>query len=110
MTSEKELHMKVQQWLEKSGLWKKLLIFHVPNERHGSIGAITHFKRLGVRPGVADYLAFVNGRRIAIELKDEKGMQSKYQKIFQTQWEAANNQYYLVRSLEAFQHIIYKLF
>jgi len=103
---EKELHMKAQQWLEKSGLWEKLLIFHVPNERFGSIGAITHFKRLGVRPGVADYLLFTTDRRIAIELKDEEGMQNENQKEFQKQWEAAGNRYYLVRTLLQFQAVV----
>lgn len=103
---EKELHMKAQLWLEKSGLWKKLLIFHVPNERLGGIGTVMHFKRLGVRPGVADYLAFATGRQIAIELKDEKGEQNEDQKTFQRQWEAAGNEYYLVRTLIRFQVIV----
>jgi hypothetical protein len=104
--SEKELHMKAQQWLEKSGLWKKILIFHVPNERFGGVGAITYFKRLGVRPGVADYLMFTSGHRIAIELKDEKGTQNENQKEFQKQWEAAGNRYFIVRSLLQFQAIV----
>jgi hypothetical protein len=106
MKSEKELHMKAQQWLEKSGLWKKLLIFHVPNERFGGIGTITHFKRLGVRPGVADYLLFATNHRIAIELKNEEGVQNENQKEFQEQWEAAGNRYFIARSLLQFQAII----
>src|SRR5580765_4515422 len=69
-TSEKELHLKAQQWLEKSGWWHKLLIFHVPNERRGDFGAMMHFKRLGVRPGVADYLVFGARQDTAIELKE----------------------------------------
>lgn len=103
---EKCLHMHCQQWLVKSGLWRRLLIFHVANERKGGIGAIMHFKRMGVRTGVADYLAFVPGRAVAIELKDEDGPQDKEQETFQRQWEAAGNLYCLVRTLEQFQNAV----
>lgn len=99
--------MHCQQWLVKSGTWDRLLIFHVPNERKGSIGAIMHFKRMGVRPGVADYLAFpLNRRRIAIELKDEDGDHPKDQITFKRRWELSGGEYYTVRSLEVFQNII----
>ncbi len=100
---EKCLHMHCQQWLEKSGLWGRLLIFHVANERRGGIGTAMHFKRMGVRPGVADYLAFVPGRGVAIELKDEDGTQGAEQEKFQKKWEAAGNVYIIVRTLEQFQ-------
>jgi hypothetical protein len=95
--------------LDKSGLWSRLLIFHVANERKGSIGAAMHFKRMGVRPGVADWLAFVPGRSIAIELKDDDGVQNNFQIRFQRQWEAAGNVYLIVRTLEEFQGTIQAL-
>lgn len=111
--SERTLHMHAQQWLEKSGWWRKLLIFHVPNERRGSIGTIMHFKRLGVRPGVADYLIFgaaatVDGfrRGVAVELKDDEGKQELGQIRFQAQWEASGNTYFIVRTLGEFQNVI----
>lgn len=100
---EKCLQMHCKQWLDKSGLWSRLLIFHVANERKGSFGTHMHFKRMGVRPGVADWLAFVPGRAIAIELKDEDGDQDPEQEKFQKKWEAAGNVYILVRTLEQFQ-------
>ena len=95
-----------KQWLDKSGIWGRLLIFHVANERKGSIGTHMHFKRMGVRPGVADWLAFKGGRRIAIENKDDEGTQDGDQERFQVQWEAAGGDYYIVRTLEEFQTII----
>lgn len=103
--SERCLHMHCQQWLVKSGWWDKLLIFHVPNERRGGIGTVLHFKRLGVRPGVADYLVF-GCRDAAIELKDYEGEQSEDQKKFQRRWEAAGKLYFVVRELESFQGTI----
>jgi hypothetical protein len=101
--SERCLHMRCQQWLEKSGIWSRLLIFHVPNERRGGIGAMVHFKRLGVRPGVADYIVINGIRDAAIELKDSTGKQKDAQKQFQRQWEATGKLYYVVRTLEDFQ-------
>src|ERR1700720_2791264 len=95
--SEKTLHYLCQQWIVKSGWWDKLLIFHVPNERRGGPGAGAHFKRMGVRPGVADYLLFGARRDAAVELKDEDGGESPDQLKFQTQWEAAGKLYFVVR-------------
>lgn len=104
--SETCLHKHCQQWLEKSGMWGRLLIFHVPNERKGGIGAIMHFKRMGVRPGVADYLLFKGSNRIAIELKDVDGPQRTDQERFQEKWEANGGIYHLVRTVEDFQNIV----
>jgi hypothetical protein len=104
--SEKCLHHHCQAWLVASGLWGRLLIFHVANERRGGIGTVMHFKRVGVRPGVADYLAFMPGRAAAIELKDDEGEQDADQIKFQRQWEACGNVYFVVRTLEEFQGVI----
>ena len=103
--SETCLQMHCQQWLEKSYIWNNYLIFHVPNERRGGIGAIMHFKRMGVRPGVADYLMFTN-RNAAIEIKDDKGKQRKGQEKFQRDWESLGHLYFVVRTLEEFQGIV----
>jgi hypothetical protein len=105
--SEECLHKHCQQWLEKSGLWSRLLIFHVPNERKGGIGAVMHFKRLGVRTGVADYLLFAPARAVAVELKDDKGTQDRDQEVFQAKWEACGNAYFVVRTLKEFQGVVH---
>jgi hypothetical protein len=104
--SEKCLQYLCQQFLVESGLWRRLLIFHVPNERRGGVGAGIHFKRMGVRPGVADYLVFGGMRDAAIELKDEDGKQNEAQKEFQRRWEATGKVYFVVRTLEEFQEIM----
>lgn len=95
-----------KQFLDKSGLWDRLLIFHVANERMVSIGAAMHFKRMGVRSGVADWLVFHAGRSIAIENKDDKGKHKAAQIRFQRQWEAAGNTYHLIRTLDEFKAIV----
>jgi hypothetical protein len=100
------LQYRCQQWLEKSGVLQRLLIFHVPNERIGGIGSVVHFKRMGVLAGVADYLAFPVGRAVAIELKDEDEAPRDTQEAFQKRWERAGNVYFVVRTLEQFQGVI----
>lgn len=95
-----------KQWLDKTGLWSRLLIFHVANERKGGFGAQMHFKRMGVRPGVADWLVFPAGRSIAIENKDDEGTQNADQELFQKKWKAAGNLYLVVRTLDEFKSVI----
>ncbi len=104
------MQYRCQQWLEATDFPRPLLIFHVPNERIGGIGAIQHFKRMGVMPGVADYLAFLHGgRAAAIELKHGDRPQSTDQEKFQARWEARGNVYFLCRTLEEFQGTVYGL-
>lgn len=105
-SKEKGLQYRCQQWLEKSGILARLLIFHVPNERIGGMGAVMHFKRMGVLAGVADYLAFPIGRAVAVELKDEGEDPRATQEAFQRRWEQAGNAYFVARTLEEFQGII----
>ena len=101
------MQYRCQQWLEQSGYLLRLLIFHVPNERIGGPGAIQHFKRMGVMPGVADYVALTgNGRAVAIELKHGDRDQSEAQERFQIRWERRGGSYFLCRTLEEFQGVV----
>lgn len=103
--SENEIQMKCWQWVVKT--YPPLLIFHVANERQAAIQYHIKLKRLGVRRGIADFLAFPNdGRKIAIELKDDQGTQDKDQILFQRCWEHTGGLYFLVRTLEEFQGVI----
>lgn len=99
------LHKHAWQWVTRE--YPALLIFHVANERKGSIGAVMHFKRMGVLPGVSDFLAFpMSGRKAAIELKDDEGEQDAEQEKFQRRWERTGGVYFIVRTLEEFQGVI----
>lgn len=100
--SENEIHLKCWQWVQKTH--PELLIFHVANERRASVQYHVKMKRKGVLAGVADFLAFpLNGRKLAIELKDDKGVQDAEQIKFQKRWEAMGGTYYLVRTFGEFQ-------
>lgn len=99
------LQKHTNQWLRKQ--FPRLLAFHVPNERQGGIGAVMHFRAMGVLAGVADWLIFPrNGRKIAIELKDATGPQREAQERFENEWKATGGEYYLVRTLEDFQRTV----
>lgn len=103
--SENEIHVKAWAWVQKAH--PQLLIFHVANERKASVQYHVKMKRKGVMAGVADFLAFpVNSRKLAIELKDDKGKQDQDQLRFQRRWEQANGDYFIVRTLEDFQVLV----
>lgn len=92
------------QWVRKT--YPDLLIFHVPSGETRDIATAVKLKRMGVIPGVADFLMFVAGVAVAIEMKEPNGKQSAVQKIFQERWEKAGNFYKIARSLEEFQLIV----
>lgn len=97
--------MKCAKWVREAH--PALLIFHVANERKASIQYHLKLKRLGVLKGVADFLVFpIDGRKIAIELKDDEGKQDAEQIKFQRRWEAAGGSYFIVRTVADFQFII----
>lgn len=92
------------QWVQKT--YPGLLIFHVPSGEPRDVVVAMKLKRMGVVPGVADFLMFVPGRAVAIEMKDEGGRQSDPQKLFQKKWKACGNIYVIARSLEEFQRVV----
>src|SRR5260221_10896695 len=102
--SENALHMHACQWLRKE--IKGLLIFHVPNGEHRHIAVAKKLQRMGIMPGVADFLCFTPKRKIAIELKDNDGIQSGDQEKFEKRWRALGGEYHLINSLEGFQSFV----
>jgi hypothetical protein len=96
--------MLAWQWVKKT--YPDLLIFHVPSGEPRDVTVAMKLKRMGVVPGVADFLMFTPTHAIAIEMKDDDGRQSDPQKRFQKQWEACGNVYEIARSLKEFQDIV----
>lgn len=100
--TEDDLQMAVADYLRMQ--CPSLLWLHVPNggKRNAREGA--RFKRMGVKPGVADILMFWRTgdkhHMAAIELKSEKGKQEPSQKIFQHNWTFLGGQYAICRSID----------
>jgi len=95
--------MHACQWLKNE--ITGLLIFHVPNGEHRHIKVAQKLKRMGVLPGVADFLCFTPNRKIAIELKAGSS-QSAGQEKFEKRWKLLGGEYHLCRTLTDFQNLI----
>ena len=62
--------------------------WHTPNGGRRGISEAMRFKRLGVRPGVSDIIAYFNGEAFALELKAPKGRPTEAQLEFLSEWRA----------------------
>lgn len=99
------LHMHCAKWLRDTH--PTLLMFHVANEREAPVQYHVKLKRMGVLKGTPDWLAFpIDGRKFAIELKDDEGEQDIEQTKFQKRWERAGGIYHVVRTLLDFQIVV----
>ena len=88
---------------------RKTVWFHVPNG--GKRDKITAFrlKKMGVRPGVADFIILCRKLPLAVELKRPKtGRQADNQKGFQAAWEAQGGVYELVRTPQEIDGLVFK--
>lgn len=65
---------------------KKVILFHIPNERKSKIQHYNQLKMMGVLSGVPDYCALIEGGDVAfIEFKrDKKSKLSSPQEAFKT--------------------------
>lgn len=96
--------MHAWQWVEREH--PSLMIFHVPNGELRHIKVAEKLKRMGVVPGVADFLCFTQNRKVAIELKDDDGEQSDDQIRFERRWRDIGGEYYICRTLDAFKALV----
>jgi hypothetical protein len=69
--TEYQEHIRFARWLDA----KRLLWCHVPNESSGPVQWRVKRKRMGVRPGVPDFLIFgtIHTGPIAVEMKRVRG-------------------------------------
>ena len=79
------------------------LCYNNNNSVGGYRGKMNKF--LGVIKGRSDLTLYLDGKAYMIELKNEKGKQSKEQKQWQSMIEFQGFPYYIVRSLEEFKEI-----
>lgn len=98
MTPEDIIQMHVVRAVRLA--YPKALLFSVPNGGYRSkfTGAI--LKATGTMPGVSDLIFIFNGKIIFVEIKTEKGVQSKEQKNFEQQVIGMGFNYWIVRSAD----------
>jgi hypothetical protein len=80
-------------------------IFSVPNE---ATYKNNQFKALGVRNGVSDLVVVLSNKVLFIELKDGNNQQSTHQIDFEKVVTDLNHSYFLIRSFEQFQQLIWQ--
>lgn len=97
MKKRLEYHLQHEIILWANANRPDIVVFTVPNEAARSDRNITVLK------GVSDLVVVLPQKVIFVELKTAKGVQSKYQKIFQNRVEKLGHEYYIVRSLEEFK-------
>lgn len=124
--SEQNLQNEIIVWMTINR--PDLVIFSVPNEAVSDLLGSLEYKLKGNRilavikqiaaivirklintgllKGVSDLVVVLPQKVIFVELKTAKGVQSKFQKVFQTRVEKLNKEYYIVRSLEEFKAIL----
>lgn len=82
------------------------LIFAVPNGGSRNLLEARKLKREGVMAGVSDLIVIQNNRIVFIEMKHEKGRQSKSQKEFENKVSNLGYEYHLCRSFGDFKTIV----
>lgn len=110
--SENKIQQEIVLWYNNNFCLKhhnpRQCIFSVPND---SINAIETKRKVntGLLAGVSDLIILHNGECLFIEVKTLSGKQSEKQKDFEKIASLQGFKYYLVRSLEDFKKIIYKV-
>jgi hypothetical protein len=106
MVSEDRIQQECYLWFHNTYPKLRGLLFAVPNGGSRSIIEAKKFKLTGVVPGVSDMLFMYAGKTYCLELKTEKGYQSKKQKIWQDTVTKQGFIYLIVRDLNVFKDII----
>jgi len=97
---EQSLHMNAVQWFKKA--YPNMLAFHVPNGEVRNQHVAEKLQRMGVLPGVFDWLMFPGMGKIAVEFKRKDGDLSDAQKQFVIAWLATGGKCASVRTMEQF--------
>ena len=78
------------------------------NNQQSRLAFIQHHKNMGYVKGQPDLVAVMNGKVVFIELKTDKGRQSKEQKEVEQEIKKRGVDYIVIRSLEDLQSYIRK--
>ena len=107
--SEDRLQQECYLWYHNTHREYRGLLFHVPNGGSRNAREAAKFQTMGLFPGISDFIFLWGGRAFMIELKNEKGSQQPNQKKWENTVVDNGFEYYIVRSLEAFQVLIGKI-
>jgi len=111
MIKEDKLQEIIYKWYNNNYCLKtsekRGLIFAIPNGGTRQIREAVKLKATGVIPGVSDLIVITpNGKLLFVELKNEKGIQSNFQKEFELRVNKLGYEYHLIRNFEDFKSLI----
>ena len=87
----------------------RLIWFHVPNESNGGARYGKKLNAIGRIAGAPDYVLMTKDKTCLVEVKTDKGILSKNQKIFSSWCSFCNVDYVVVRSLEEMEAVVKSL-
>lgn len=99
--TEHEIQKSVVRWFKKE--FPEYIIFSTNNEATYNN---SYFLESGVLQGVSDLVVILPNKVLFIELKTERGKQSKSQKEFEAKITSLGYEYLIIRSLEDFKELI----
>jgi len=107
--TESRIQQEIVKWFRNNYCLKfhkpRYIIFSVPNETK-DVKELMYKKSFGLMSGVSDLIVIMENKIIFVEVKTEKGLQSKKQKEFQKRVEDLRFEYHIVRSLEQFKKVV----
>ena len=105
---EADLQIQIADLLRLHEKQRRFVFFCVPNELQGKPKSVAsgaarmaRFKRMGLRPGVADIVIVKEGIAYFLEIKSMDGEQSKDQLQFERDANSSGAGYMLVRTFDA---------
>jgi len=88
----------------------RLKMYAVPNGGKRDPVTAARLKATGVTKGVADTIVmYPGGINVYVEMKTKTGYQSDEQKEFEAYCKEYDHPYFVCRSLEEFEHLVYRL-
>lgn len=97
---EQGLQAAIVELLHALGVFKRALVFSVPNEGRRTATTAGRLKAMGMLPGVADLVIVRAGRAFFLEVKMPRGRLSPRQKEFRDLCRSRGAPWALVRSVE----------
>ena len=98
--AEQDTHLAVVHLLRSSAR-HNIVWFHVANGEARDAITGAKLKRMGVIPGVPDFILIVDGKTYGLEIKSNKGSLSAPQKVFREAMENAGGFYRVAKSVDA---------
>jgi hypothetical protein len=109
-TPENIIQAEIYKWFNNNYCLKihdpQCVIFSVPNGSNRNIKEAMMLQATGLVPGVSDMIVVMPKRILFVEVKNEVGVQSDKQKVFEVKVKKLGFEYHVVRNLKEFKELL----